>query len=144
MMRLTAILTVFMLLTTVGVWSVSGAAAPAAQRFVIQPGESSVVYRVNETLFTQGNLLATAVGTTTAVRGEITVDRARPANSRIGTVTIDISQFKSDSQRRDSRIRQDWLESAKFPNAEFTATEIRVCRTPIRTGVRFRYRSSAI
>ena len=125
MMRLTAILTVFMLLTTVGVWSVSGAAAPAAQRFVIQPGESSVVYRVNETLFTQGNRLATAVGTTTAVRGEITVDRARPANSRIGTVTIDISQFKSDSQRRDSRIRQEWLESAKFPNAEFTAAEIK-------------------
>jgi len=125
MKGLTAIVTVVVLLTAVGVWSAHGTAAPAAQRFVIQPGESSVVYRVNETLFNQGNRLATAVGTTTAVRGEITVDRVRPANSRIGTVTIDISQFKSDSQRRDNRIRQDWLESAKFPNAEFTATEIK-------------------
>jgi polyisoprenoid-binding protein YceI len=109
----------------VGVWSTAGIAAQVAQRYVIQSGDSSVTYRVNEVLFNQGNRLNTAVGTTTAVRGEITVDRARPANSRIGTVTIDISQFKSDSQRRDNMIRQNWLESSKFPNAEFTATEIK-------------------
>jgi len=121
----TAIVTLVALLTAAGVWSAAATAAPAAQRYVIQPGDSSVSYRVNETLFNQGNRVATAVGTTTAVRGEITVDRARPANSRIGTVTVDISQFKSDSQRRDDRIRQSWLESAKFPNAEFTATEIK-------------------
>jgi polyisoprenoid-binding protein YceI len=122
---LTAIVTLVVLLTAVGVWSVPGTAATAAQRYVIQPGDSNVTYRVNETLFNQGNRLSTAVGTTTAVRGEVTVDRARPANSRIGTVTIDISQFKSDSQRRDNMIRQNWLESTKFPNAEFTATEIK-------------------
>lgn len=125
MKGLTAIVTLVLLLTAVGVWSVPGTAATAAQRYVIQPGDSNVTYRVNETLFNQGNRLSTAVGTTTAVRGEVTVDRARPANSRIGTVTIDISQFKSDSQRRDNMIRQNWLESAKFPNAEFTAAEIK-------------------
>lgn len=125
MRGLTAIVTLVPLLTAVGVWSVPGTAAPAAQRYVIQSGDSNVTYRVNETLFNQGNRLATAVGTTTAVRGEITVDRVRPANSRIGTVTIDISQFKSDSQRRDNMIRQNWLESARFPNAEFTPTEIK-------------------
>jgi len=125
MKGLTAIVTLVALLTTVGVWSAPGTAAPAAQRYVIQPGDSNVTYRVNETLFNQGNRLSTAVGTTTAVRGEVTVDRARPANSRIGTVTVDISQFKSDSQRRDDRIRQSWLESAKYPSAEFTATEIK-------------------
>jgi polyisoprenoid-binding protein YceI len=108
-----------------GAWSVAAAAAQPAQRYVIQSGDSSVTYRVNEVFLNQGNRLNTAVGTTTAVRGEITVDRVRPANSRIGTVTIDISQFKSDSQRRDNMIRQNWLESSKFPNAEFTATEIK-------------------
>jgi len=125
MRGLTAIVTLVALVTAVGVWSVPGTAAPAAQRYVIHPGDSNVTYRVNETLFNQGSRLNTAVGTTTVVRGEVTVDRARPANSRIGTVTIDISQFKSDSQRRDNMIRQNWLESAKFPNAEFTATEIK-------------------
>ncbi len=106
------------------------AAAPtappaAAQRFVIVPGVSSVTYRVNETLFEEGNRLNTAVGTTTAVQGEIMVDRTRPINSRIGRITIDISQFKSDSVRRDNAIRRQWLESAKYPKAEFTTTEIK-------------------
>jgi len=101
------------------------AASPTTgQRFVIVAGESIVTYRVNETLFNEGNRLNTAVGTTTAVRGEAFVDRVRPANSRIGTITVDISQFKSDSERRDNAIRQRWLESARYPNAEFTATAI--------------------
>jgi polyisoprenoid-binding protein YceI len=122
---LTAMLAV-VAVAAVGLWPAAGAAAQTAlQRFVIQAGDSSVTYRVNETLFNQGNRLNTAVGVTTAVRGEIMVDRARPANSRIGTITVDISQFKSDSQRRDNMIRQNWLESAKFPNAEFTPTEIK-------------------
>jgi polyisoprenoid-binding protein YceI len=102
-----------------------GAATPAGgQRYVIVPGESSVTYRVNETFINEGNRLNTAVGVTTAVRGEVVVDRAKPANSRIGPVTIDISQFKSDSERRDNAIRNRWLESSRFPNAVFTPTSI--------------------
>ena len=105
--------------------AVRAAPSPAAgQRFVIVPGESSVTYRVNETFINEGNRLNTAVGVTTAVRGEVLVDRARPANSRIGTVTIDISQFKSDSERRDNAIRSRWLESSRFPNAVFTPTSM--------------------
>jgi polyisoprenoid-binding protein YceI len=99
--------------------------APAgAQRFVIAPGESSVTYRVNETFISEGNRLNTAVGVTTEVRGEIFIDRGRPANSRIGLVSVDISQFKSDSARRDNAIRDRWLQSARFPIAEFTPTSI--------------------
>jgi polyisoprenoid-binding protein YceI len=88
------------------------------------PGESSVTYRVHETFIGEGNRLATAVGVTTVVRGEIFIDRQQPANSRIGTISIDVSQFKSDRARRDSAIRERWLESARFPNAEFTPTSI--------------------
>jgi polyisoprenoid-binding protein YceI len=103
---------------------VPATAAAAPQRFVIVPGESQVLYRVAETLFRENNRFNVAVGTTTAVRGEILVDRANPRNSRIGTITIDISQFKSDSQRRDNFIRTRSLESARFPTAEFTPTAI--------------------
>jgi polyisoprenoid-binding protein YceI len=99
-------------------------AATAPQRFVIVPGESQVLYRVGETLFLENNRINVAVGTTTAVRGEILVDRVNPRNSRIGTITIDISQFRSDSQRRDNFIRTRSLESARFPTAEFTPTAI--------------------
>lgn len=104
---------------------VSGAAAPAAvQRFVLVPGESQALYRVGETLFREGNRFNVAVGVTTAVRGEIVVDRISPASSRVGPIQVDISQLRSDSPRRDAAIRERWLESARFPVAEFTSTRI--------------------
>lgn len=104
-------------------------AAPAGppgglQRFVIVPGESQVTYRVGEVLISQGNRFNVAVGTSGAIRGEILIDRARPRNSRIGPITVDISQFRSDSARRDNAIRDRWLESSRFPTAEFTPTSI--------------------
>ncbi|MCL6552445.1 MAG: YceI family protein [Firmicutes bacterium] len=58
------------------------------------------------------------------MRGEIIIDRAAPRNSRVGTITVDISQFQSDSARRDNAIRERWLESARYPLATFTPTAI--------------------
>jgi polyisoprenoid-binding protein YceI len=101
-------------------------AVPAGtQRFAIVPGQSTATYRVDETLFREGNKIQTAVGTTSAVRGEVIVNRAQPSQSRIGPVTVDISQFKSDRERRDNAIRERWLESAKYPMAQFTVTSIK-------------------
>ncbi len=99
-------------------------ATPALERFVIVPAESQVIYRVVETLFNENNRFNIAVGTTQVVRGEIFLDRRNPRNSRVGTITVDISQFKSDNARRDRAIRERWLESARYPLAEFTPTAI--------------------
>jgi len=99
-------------------------AAPAVQRFTLVPAESKVTYRVAETFINEGNRLNVAVGVTDAIRGEITIHRADPRQSRIGPITVDISRFQSDSARRDNAIRGRWLESARFPTAEFTPTEI--------------------
>lgn len=104
---------------------VRSAAAPTGlQRYIIVPSESQVIYRVGETLFREGNRYNVAVGVTNAVKGEILVDRANPRNSRIGTITVDISTFRTDNPRRDSAIRERWLESARFPIAEFRPTTI--------------------
>lgn len=65
-----------------------------------------------------------AVGITRVVRGEVIVDRTNPAASRVGTISVDISQFQSDSSRRDNGIRGRWLESARYPIAEFVPTRI--------------------
>ena len=100
------------------------ATAPAVQRFVIVPAESRVTYRVAETFINEGNRLNVAVGVTNAIRGEIVINRADPRQSRIGVITVDISRLQSDSTRRDNAIRGRWLESARFPTAEFTPTEI--------------------
>ena len=102
----------------------SPAGAAGVQRFVIIPEDSTVTYRVAETFFREGNRLNTAVGVTKAVRGEIRVNREDPRLSSIGPITVDISQFRSDSQRRDQAIRERWLESARFPTAQFTPTSI--------------------
>lgn len=117
-------------------------AAPdsAGQRFVIVPSESQVAYRVVETLFNEGNRLNVAVGTTSAVRGEITVNRAAPRSSRIGPITVDISTFRSDSPRRDRAIRERWLESARFPLAEFQPTSIEGLPASYRDGDELRLR----
>jgi polyisoprenoid-binding protein YceI len=95
------------------------AGAAAAQRFTIVPAESQAIYRVEETLFREGNRLKVAVGTTNVVRGHVTVDRTNPRNSRLGTIVVNISTFGTDSARRDRAIRERWLESARYPNAEF-------------------------
>lgn len=100
------------------------AAVVGTQRFVIVPEDSQVIYRVVETLFREGNRLNTAVGLTRAVRGETVINRSDPRQSTIGPITVDISQFRSDSARRDQAIRERWLESARFPTARFTARGI--------------------
>src|SRR3989337_618767 len=92
-------------------------AAPAQERFVIVPAESQVIYRVAETFINENNWFNVAGGLTQVVRGEIFLDRRNPQNSRVGTITVDISQFKSDNIRRDRAIRERWLESARYPLA---------------------------
>ena len=103
----------------------SPAEAPAAgsqTTFVIVPGESSVSYEVGEVFLNRDNAFNSAIGVTTEVNGSILIDYTNPQNSTIGPITVDISQFKSDSSRRDSVIRNDWLESSSFPIATFTPT----------------------
>ncbi len=88
----------------------------------IVPDESKASYAVDETFLNQNNRLVTAIGVTTIVNGDITLDPQNPANTTVGEITVDISALKSDSDRRDGAIRRDWLESAKYPIAKFVPT----------------------
>lgn len=102
----------------------SGGAPQGMERYVIDPSASQVLYHVGETFIDQNNRFHTAVGTTHGIQGEVLVDRAHPNQSRVGPITVDISQFTSDNSRRDNAIRQHWLESAHYPTAVFTPTSI--------------------
>lgn len=88
------------------------------------PGESVLQYEVGEVFLNQGNAFNMAVGRTPQVSGEISLDPAAPQNSSLGTITADISQFTSDSDRRDNAIRGRYLESSLYPNVTFNATSI--------------------
>jgi polyisoprenoid-binding protein YceI len=88
------------------------------------PSESQVSYAVDEQFLRDGIRDFTAIGITQEVEGTITFDPANPQNSSVGPLTINISTFKSDDERRDNAIRDRWLESARFPLATFTPTSI--------------------
>ena len=107
---------------------VAPTAAPAAAfgptHFVIDPAQSTVSYGVGETFLSQSNRYAYAVAVTSVVSGEIMVDFENPAASTVGEITVDISAFQSDKERRDKAIRDRWLQSSKFPLAVFSPTEL--------------------
>lgn len=92
--------------------------------YKIIPGESQLQYEVGEVFINENNRFAVAVGVTPQIEGEIRVDPASPQNSSLGTITADISQFKSDSGRRDNAIRTRFLESQRFPTVTFVPTQI--------------------
>ena len=102
----------------------TAAASANTVDFKIVPGESQVSYTVQETFFNQNNKIATAVGVTKQVTGDIFGDKTNPGQSKIGTITVDISQFTSDKSMRDNFIRRNFLESSKYPLATFTPTAV--------------------
>ncbi|MDO8971826.1 MAG: YceI family protein [Saprospiraceae bacterium] len=92
--------------------------------YKIVPGDSKVTYEVGETFLNQNNRFNLAKGVTSQVTGQVFGDKANPTASSMGEIQIDISQFKSDSDRRDGYIRGNGLESGKYPIAKFVPTKI--------------------
>jgi polyisoprenoid-binding protein YceI len=103
--------------------STAVSAASGAQLFRIDAAQSEVRYEVHETFF-QGNRLNTAIGRTQGVAGDVLVNLTEPAKSQIGPIVIDISQFRSDEDRRDNFIRRNFLESGRYPTATFVTKSI--------------------
>ncbi len=100
------------------------ATSTGAQVYKIDASQSEVRYEVGETFFDQNNRFNTAIGRTKGIAGEILVNFAQPAQSQIGNIVIDVSQFTSDEARRDNFIRRTGLESATYPQATFKTTSI--------------------
>ena len=78
-------------------------------------------YRVREKL---ANLPAPsdAVGRTGAVTGQVTIaDQSGAYSAKNATFTVDVSQLKSDQDKRDNRVRSMGLETDKYPQATFAA-----------------------
>lgn len=86
---------------------------------VVAGDEVWVGYRVEEKMG-PGLLEKTAVGRTPAVAGSITV-----AGTTVDdvTMTADLTQLKSDEDRRDNKVRGEILETETYPEATFVLTE---------------------
>jgi polyisoprenoid-binding protein YceI len=90
--------------------------AAAAARLEIAPG-STAGYRVNEQL-ARFKFPNDAVGTTDDVTGAIGI-RPDGTFSPDSKLTVDLRTIESDEPKRDAFLRQNTLETAKFPLAEF-------------------------
>lgn len=102
----------------------SAPSASGSILYKIVPGESQLQYEVGEVFIDENNRFAVAIGVTPQVAGEINLDLAAPQNSSLGTFTADISQFQSDSGRRDNAIRGRYLESGRYPTVTFVPTSV--------------------
>jgi polyisoprenoid-binding protein YceI len=104
------------------------AAAPAAplangtHTFTIVPEQTEASYQVQEQ-FLSRDLPNQAIGKTNAVTGELQFSLGGKPSGKVTNITVDLSKLTSDERRRDNRIRQQWLESNKYPNAVFTSTD---------------------
>lgn len=95
--------------------------------FTLQTGASQATYAVHEELFGQEVGSRTTVGGTAQVEGTmvLTID---PSNGGIALgenqITVNLESLSSNEERRDNRIRDEWLESSTYPIATFVATGI--------------------
>jgi polyisoprenoid-binding protein YceI len=106
------------------------AAAPAqgaapiagARTFRIVPDQTEASYEVQEQ-FLNRDLPNMAVGKTNTVEGEFQFSLDGKPTGQVTKFTVDLRTLTSDESRRDNRIRRQWLESEKYPTAEFVSTE---------------------
>lgn len=91
--------------------------------FSVLSDQTTASYAVEETFLNDNNRLATAVGKTSQVSGDLALNYAAPSRST-GSFSVDISALTSDSARRDNAIRGRWLESATYPLATFVIRSI--------------------
>ena len=100
--------------------------------YAVVPDASSASYSVAEEFFAgaaerlgrqPGNV--TTVGSTQQVDGQLVFRRSGGTPELVtGTFTVDISTLRSDSEGRDERIRERWLESGLYPIATFEASSL--------------------
>ncbi len=98
-------------------------AASAGSLYRIETSGSEVSFTLTEDLRGQPT---TVVGKTDQVAGDIFVDFATPANSKIGVIRINARTLATDQEFRNRAIRSEILESASdnYQFIEFTPTSI--------------------
>ena len=104
--------------------------APPAVRFEVGKG-SRAEYRVREQL-ARLNFPNDAVGATESVTGAIVIrpDGSFAADSKL---TVDLRTLKTDEPKRDGFVRENTLETNRYPLAEFVPRRVKGLAVPVPT-----------
>jgi len=95
--------------------------------FRIVPEETEATFEVGEEIIFLGISFRRTVGRTNAVEGDFSFgfDEEGELLMASNSFRVDLRTLTTDDTRRDERIREEFLESDKFPFAEFTGQEVR-------------------
>ena len=105
------------------VWTLVLLVPSLAQSFEVVSGEAR--YRVREQLVQIG--ITDAVGTTQAVKGQVALQGTRAT----GEFVVDLRELRSDQTRRDNYLRQNTLQTDRFPIATFRPKEVKGLSSPL-------------
>ena len=72
-----------------------------------------------------------AIGETNDIFGNIVLNEEGEIISESSTIIVDMSTLKSDKPRRDNYLRNNALETSKYPEAKFIIEEIQGMKWPI-------------
>jgi polyisoprenoid-binding protein YceI len=105
------------------------ATAPAASngdslRLVLADSGNEARYVVREQL-ADVSFPTDAIGKTSDVTGELVVNPDGTFNAGEAGITVNLASIRSDKDRRDNYIRQQVLETARYPSTVFVPTEAR-------------------
>jgi len=104
-------------------WTLALLVPALAQSFEVVSGEAR--YRVREQLVQIG--ITDAVGATKAVKGEVRLQGGQAT----GVFTVDLRELKSDQARRDNYLRQNTLQTDRFPTATFRPKRVEGLPNPL-------------
>ena len=109
----------------------SEAAADGTTIITVTEG-SEALYRINEQL-ARRDLPNDAVGRTSDIAGQIVFSDDGTVDAERSKIIVGVRSLRSDSDRRDSYIQRNSLESGQYPEVTIAVTEIRGLSWPLPT-----------
>jgi polyisoprenoid-binding protein YceI len=103
-----------------------------AVRLVLDGSASQASYHAHEQLVGK-TLPSEAVGTTSGVSGSLVLGADGSIAADQSTITVDLTQLKSDESRRDNFVKTDTLQTSRYPTATFVVHEVQGLPTPLPT-----------
>ena len=88
------------------------------------PGASEARYRAREQ-FAGAPAFSDAVGTTSAVEGQMLLNETGKVVRDASRITVGLSTLHSDQQLRDRYLQDSTLQTGQHPTAQFVPTEVR-------------------
>jgi len=105
---------------TASAQTVTSPAQVQSGSYAVEPGHTQVGFEVLHFGFTNYD------GVFSNVSGSLTLDSASPAKSSL-SVTIPVSSVQTTSAKLNDELKGDqWFDSAKFPNATFVSTKVKL------------------